>query len=175
MASESIAMNIGAQGLEASPQAARGSHEALVDFFERSPAAVTAASCLREGAEVGLTFTDGAEQWHFRAAGGRPVLQQGKPAAPDFELRIGPGAVDRICSQPGADIGDLGVAFFEQMVARRPEDRIRVTLHSGLVKLTTQGWLRVLAQGGPKVVRWLAQYGLSGPGAVTSALARLKG
>ena len=37
-----------------------------------------------------------------------------------------------------------------------------------------RGWLGVLAAGGPKVIGWMAQKGLKGPGAVASALSRLK-
>ena len=53
-------------------------------------------------------------------------------------------------------------------------EKIRVKLHSGLVRLTMRGWLGVLAAGGPKVIGWMAQKGLKGPGAVASALSRLK-
>jgi len=147
----------------------------LTEFFRESPAAVAAAKHLRSGAEVGVSFTDVPGSWRFHALGGKPTLETGAPLAPDFELRLGPGAVRDLCAHPKADIGDLGILFFEHIVARQPENQIRVKLHSGLVKLTMRGWLSVMAQGGPKVVRWLAHKGLSGPSAVASALVKLKG
>jgi hypothetical protein len=153
--------------IEASP-------DALKRFFEVSAGARTAARSLRSGAEVGVSFTDAAGAWRFYQHAGGPVFEASKPKDPDFEVRLSPGAVQAICSKPDADIGELGIAFFERIVARDPEKKIRVTLHSGLVKLTMRGWLGVLAHGGPKVVGWLAQRGLSGPGAVATALARLK-
>jgi hypothetical protein len=151
------------------------SDAALTEFFRESPAAAAAAKHLRSGAEVGVTFTDVPGNWRFHAPSGKPALETGAPLAPDFELRLGPGAVRDLCAHPKADIGDLGILFFEHIVTRQPENQIRVKLHSGLVKLTMRGWLTVMAQGGPKVVRWLAHKGLSGPSAVASALIKLKG
>ena len=153
----------------------RSSDAALSEFFRDSPAAAAAAKHLRSGAEVGVTFTDVPGSWRFHAPGGQPRLETGAPLAADFELRLGPGAVRNLCAHPKADIGDLGILFFEHIVTPQPENQIRVKLHSGLVKLTMRGWLSVMAQGGPKVVRWLAHKGLSGPTAVASALLKLKG
>ena len=74
-----------------------------------------------------------------------------------------------------ADLGELGIAFFEHIVSREPDYKIRVQLHSGLIKLTQRGWLGLLARGGPKVAMWLARKGLRGSSAVVAAMARLKG
>jgi hypothetical protein len=157
----------------AAPEA-EGNEAALTRFLQNSPAARSAAGSLRKGAEVGLSFTDISSEWRFFSIDGKPVIEPGKPTDPDFELRLAPGAIRAICSRPDAQIGDLGIAFFEHIVARDPDDRIRVKLRSGLVKLTLRGWLGVLAQGGPKVIGWLAQKGLRGPSAVAVALSRLK-
>jgi hypothetical protein len=71
-------------------------------------------------------------------------------------------------------MGDLGVMFFEHIVAKDPELKIHVTLRSGLVKLTGRGWLGLLARGGPTMLMWMTQRGLRGPGAIATALGRLK-
>ena len=52
--------------------------------------------------------------------------------------------------------------------------KIDATVHSGLLKLTRRGWLGVIARGGSKVVIWMAQKGLRGPGAIATAIGRLK-
>ena len=87
---------------------------------------------------------------------------------------MAPVAVTAIAAQPNADVGELGILFFQHIVASDPQSKIRVKLHSGLLRLTMRGWLGVLAAGGPKVIGWMAQKGLKGPGAVASALSRLK-
>ncbi|MBS2021411.1 MAG: hypothetical protein JST92_03310 [Deltaproteobacteria bacterium] len=146
----------------------------LTRFFESSPAAKTAAGSLGSKAEVGVRFTDVPGDFRFFADSKKPRLVPGKASDPDFELEIAPGAVKNIAGQPNADVGDLGILFFQAMVAGDAANKIRVKLHSGLFKLTTRGWLSVLASGGPKVIGWMAQKGLKGPGAVASALSKLK-
>lgn len=148
---------------------------ALSSFLSNSSAAQAAATSLRPGAEVAITFTDVAGDWRIcRKDAAGLSLEPGKATDPDFELRIPPGAVNSICSRHDLDVGDLGVTFFEHIVGRDPELKIQVTLHSGLVKLTSRGWLGLLARGGPKVVIWMTQRGLRGAGAVATALGRLR-
>jgi hypothetical protein len=146
----------------------------LTQFFETSSAARKAASPLKKSAEVGVTFTDVPGEFRFALVDGRPRLLREKAQDPDFILTMSPGAVAAIAAKPDDDVGDLGITFFQHMLAEKPEDKVRVKLHSGILKLTMRGYLGVLAAGGPKVVMWLAQKGLKGPGAVASAISRLR-
>ena len=147
----------------------------LMNFLLNSSGARLAASSLRTGAEVGITFTNIAGDWRiFSNDAGGIAFEPGKAVDPDFELRIPPRAVNSICSRLDADVGDLGVAFFEHIRAREPDLKIDATVHSGLLKLTRRGWLGVIARGGSKVVVWMGQKGLRGPGAIATALGRLK-
>jgi hypothetical protein len=147
----------------------------LKKFLMNSSAARLAASSLRPGAEVGITFTHLSGDWRIISDGaGGVVLEPGKAADPDFELRIPPRAVSSICSRVDADVGDLGIAFFELIKAREPELKINAAVHSGLLKLTRRGWLGVIARGGSKVAVWMGQKGLRGPGAIATAIGRLK-
>ena len=93
---------------------------------------------------------------------------------PDFELCIAPRALESICARSDANIGELGIAFFEHVVSREPDYRIRVQVRSGMLKLTQRGWLALLARGGPSLAAWLAKKGLRGSSAVVAAIARLK-
>jgi len=156
------------------PPSPAGSEAKLKQFFETSEAARRAASSLRKAAEVGVRFTDRPGTFRFHSIDGRPAFEAGEAMDPDFELTLAPGAVDAITAKPQADVGELGVLFFQRIVAKDENEKIRVKLHSGLVRLTMRGWLGVLAAGGPKVIGWMAQKGLKGPGAVASALSRLK-
>ena len=147
---------------------------ALAKFFATSRAARTTAASLGKAAEVGVTFTDVPGSFRFFSDHGKPALVAGAAKDPDFELTLAPGAVRAICARADAEVGDLGILFFQHMIANAPEDKIKVRLHSGLWGLTTHGWLSVLAHGGPRVVAWMAQKGLKGPSAVASAISRLK-
>jgi hypothetical protein len=159
---------------ESVPSSSEGSETKLRRFFETSDASRRAASSLRKAAEVGVRFTDVPGDFRFHSIDGKPAFEAGKAMDPDFDLTLAPGAVAAITAQPHADVGELGVLFFQHIVAKDENDKIRVKLHSGLLRLTMRGWLGVLAAGGPKVIGWMAQKGLKGPSAVASALSRLK-
>src|SRR5437016_1069513 len=150
------------------------SNARLRRFFETSEAGRRAAASLKKAAEVGVRFTDVPGDFRFHAVDGRPVFESGKAMDPDFDLTLAPGAVAAITARPEADVGDLGILFFQPILAKDENDKIRVKLHSGLMRLTMRGWLSVLAAGGSKVVSWMAHKGLKGPSAVASALSRLK-
>jgi hypothetical protein len=157
-----------------SQQSAEPSNVVLQRFFESSESARRASSHLKKAAEVGVRFTDVPGDFHFKLVDGKPRFMNGAPQDPDFDLTLAPGAVSAIAAQPDADVGDLGILFFQHIVARDPQAKINVKLHSGLIKLTMRGWLGVMAAGGGKVMGWLAKKGLKGPSAVASAISRLR-
>ena len=147
----------------------------LKNFLMTSSGALLAASSLRPGAEVGVTFTNLTGEFRIYCnEAGETAFEPHKAVDPDFELRIPPRAVTSICTRIDADIGDLGIAFFEHIKSKEPDLKIGATVHSGLIKLTRRGWLGVVARGGSKVMMWMAQKGLRGPGAIATAIGRLK-
>jgi len=161
-------------GARSTSASAEPSNARLRRFFETSEAGRRAAASLKKAAEVGVRFTDVPGDFRFHVVDGRPVFESGKAMDPDFDLTLAPGAVAAITARPDADVGELGILFFQHMLAKDENDKIRVKLHSGLMRLTMRGWLSVLAAGGSKVVSWMAHKGLKGPSAVASALSRLK-
>jgi hypothetical protein len=159
---------------KAVPPPAASSPDLLTQFFKVSAAARIAASSLKKSAEVGVHFTDAPGDWRFTVEDGTPRLLHDKARDPDFDLTFGPAAVTALAAQPDADVGDLGILFFQHMLHADPNAKIKVKLHNGLIKLTMRGYLGVLASGGSKVFGWLANKGLKGPGGVATALSRLK-
>jgi hypothetical protein len=155
-------------------QTSEPSNIVLQRFFETSESARKAASHLKPAAQVAVRFTDVPGDFYFALVEGKPRFLTGAAKDPDFELTLAPGAVTAIAAKPEADVGDLGILFFQHIVASDPQNKIRVKLHSGLMKLTMRGWLGVMASGGGKVLGWLAAKGLKGPSAIASALSRLK-
>ncbi len=157
-----------------SQQTPEPSNVVLQRFFESSESARKASAHLKKAAEVGVRFTDVPGDFHFKLVDGKPRFMSGASADPDFDLILAPGAVSAIAAQPNAEVGDLGILFFQHIVAQDPQSKIKVKLHSGLMKLTMRGWLGVMAAGGGKVMGWLAMKGLKGPSGIASALSRLK-
>jgi hypothetical protein len=158
----------------ATEQTPEPSNVVLRRFFETSESARRAASHLKAPAEVGVRFTDVAGDYRFTLVDGKPRFLDGRALDPDFELTMAPGAVTAIASKPDADLGDLGILFFQHIIARDPQSKIGVKLHSGLLKLTKRGWIGVMMSGGAKVIGWLATKGVKGPTAIANALSRLR-
>src|SRR3954453_13749375 len=111
------------------------SNVVLQRFFETSESARRAASSLKSAAEVGVRFTDVAGDFHFKSVDGRPRFVAGRAQDPDFDLTLAPGAVTAIAARPEADVGDLGILFFQHILSKDPNEKINVKLHSGLMKL----------------------------------------
>src|SRR4051812_23090652 len=158
----------------ATEQTPEPSNLVLRRFFETSESARKAASHLKGAAEVGVRFTDVPGDFHFMLMDGKPRFIDGKAKDPDFDLTMAPGAVAAIAAQPNADVGDLGILFFQHIVSKDPQSKIGVELHSGLIKLTMGGWVGVMMSCGGKVLGWMASKGLKGPSAVASAISRLR-
>src|SRR5947199_173603 len=109
----------------------------LQRFFETSESARKAAAHLRSAAEVGVQFTDVEGDFRFTLVDGKPRFLDGKAKDPDFELTMAPGAVTAIAARPNADVGDLGILFFQHIVAQDPEGKIQDE-NEVLVLLKTQ-------------------------------------
>ena len=150
------------------------SNVVLQRYFETSQSARKAASHLKPAAEVGVKFTDLPGHYRFTLVEGKPRFLDGAPKDPDFELTLAPGAVTALAAQPDAELGDLGILFFQHILSKDPNSKIGVKLHSGLIKLTMRGWVSVMMSGGAKVLGWMASKGLRGPSAIASAIGRLR-
>src|SRR5437763_15930805 len=100
----------------ATEQTPEPSNIVLQRFFETSESARKAASHLKAPAEVGVRFTDVAGEYRFTLVDGKPRFLDGRAKDPDFELTMAPGAVTAIASSPDADVGDLGILFFQHNI-----------------------------------------------------------
>jgi hypothetical protein len=152
------------------------SSAALAAFIASNPGAQRVASSLKIGAEVSVRFASEPGDWRMHVVeSGKALFEQATATDPDFELYLPPAAVTAITANSSGDVGEIGILFFQHIVAKEPARKVGVKVHSGIVKLTRRGWLGVLSLGGPKLVMWMAGKGLRGPGAIANALSRLKG
>jgi hypothetical protein len=145
-------------------------------FIATNPGARRVGETLKSSAEVAIRFVDQPGDWRlFVEESGKVRFEPVKATDPDFELYMPTAAVSAITSHIDADVGKIGIEFFEHILAREPSRQIGVKVYSGFVKLTRRGWVGVLALGGSKLLMWMAGKGLRGPGAIANALSRLKG
>ena len=146
------------------------SFEALRAFFETSKAARKATGPLSREAVVGIELAGGPA--HFTMAAGAARVLEGAAADPDFTLVLPDGAVTRLTSLPGDDVGAFGVEFFKLVLSQKPEEKVRIRVQASTPRLLGRGYLGVLALGGMKVTFWLLKNGVKNPKA---AIDRLRG
>lgn len=144
--------------------------EALREFFARSPAARKATQPLSRDARVNLLLPGGPAR--FGMADGAPALEPGAGEDPDFTLTLPAGAVQRITSVGGEDVGEHGVEFFRLALEKDPALKVRIRLNAPTARLLGHGYLGVLAQGGLQVTWWLLRNGVKSPAA---AIDRIRG
>jgi hypothetical protein len=144
--------------------------EALKEFFARSPAARKATRPLSRDARVNLVLPGGPAC--FSMADGAPALSPGAGQDPDFTLTLPAGAVRRITSLGGEDVGEHGVEFFRLALEKDPALKVRVQVDAPTARLLGHGYLGVLALGGLHLARWLLREGVRYPAAAIDRLRR---
>ncbi len=135
--------------------------DSLKTFLEGTPVARQATRPLSRDARVNVVLPDGPAHFHMKGPG--PELRPGEGADPDFTLTIPGGAVGRITSLGGHDIGEVGVEFFKLVLERDPDLKVRVHIDAPATRLLASGYLGVLALGGLKVTWWLLRNGVKNP------------
>ncbi len=144
------------------------SAEALSRFFATSPAARKATRPLARDARVAIDLPGGPAR--FSMATGEARVEEGQEADPDFTLSMPAAAVTHLTGIGGDDVGAIGIAFFQLLLAREPERRARVRVNASTARLVAHGYLGVLAAGGMKVAVWLLKKGVKNPRATIDRL-----
>jgi len=148
--------------------------EALKEFFMNHPVAIKSAAPLKTGVEVGVIFSKDMSEYTFRKEKQGVSLYPGRPKDPDFTVLLGDKVVPKITSLQSNDIGAFGVEFFKAMISENDEEAARVKLNIGFIKITTHGYLKILALGGMTLLKWLAVKGIKGPAGIKEAFDKLK-
>ena len=142
-------------------------------FFAASAAARRATRLISGDARVDLVLDGGFA--HFTHEDGTADVRHGTSGRPDFTLTLPRAAVERLTARDAADVGELGVAFFELALERDPALRIRIHLEAPTARLIAHGYLAVVALGGVKVAWWLVKNGIGHPRAALERLRRATG
>jgi hypothetical protein len=143
-------------------------------IFTEHPAGIAATKPLRKGVCVGLKIHGVDELFTFERTAEGVRINGGKQGATDFDLVLGSVAVANICSTDGDSVGDFGVSFLKALLRETDDERVQVKLNAGMMSLARNGYLKVLAMGGPKVLGFLAKEGYIGPRGIAKAVRRLR-
>ena len=144
----------------------------LKDFFS-SPQAQKTAVSLRAGAEIAI-LVDGLPSFCLRKSENALELSNEIPDHPDLTFFLGVESPARLKELKNEEIGTLGVSIFKLMVSEDPREKIRLSVHADFFQLARNGYFKVLAEGGPQVMRFLAEKGLGNFSKIKSIISQLK-
>jgi hypothetical protein len=147
----------------------------LTEFFSGN-LAQTAGSALSDGASI-LFHIEG-ETFYFARQNGKNILKTGSTSDPEFEFWI-PGKTLRhlldLARLPETGIATLGIAILEKILRGPVEERIRIKVWAGILKIWARGYFSVLKQGGPEVASYLAQWGFTNVSKIKDVLRKARG
>ena len=146
----------------------------LAELFLEHPAWIAAARRISPRATCSVYFTHRpGEAWRLELAGGRTRLRSGAAADPDFVFRFSPAAIERLAAGRGG-IGEFAVTLFDSMIEDDPALRIDLRIAASFPRLARRGYLRLLLDAGPAVVRFGASHGIRTLPALRSFVSRLR-
>jgi hypothetical protein len=148
--------------------------ERLAALFRAHPAWRNAASRIAEGSASNVWFSHRPrEPWHLERRGGETLLLAGAVADPDFVFRFTPAAIQRLGAVTGG-MGAFAVALFESMLSEDEESRVGFRLVAPFHRLVWRGYLRLLLDAGPAVLRFGAANGIASVGALRRLASELR-
>lgn len=141
-------------------------------FFNERKAPKAALAPLREGVEIGIeigTRLHPQVQCSVFRQGVEIRVESRRAQNPDFIFSLSPETVSVLAEQTKDEIGEIGLAIFKEMMT----GSVSVRMPGGLLSVFRNGYLEVVATGGPQVAAFLAQTGLSSPVRIVDFLKRL--
>jgi hypothetical protein len=144
------------------------SFEILCLFFRERRAPRSALAAMREGVEIGIQIGGQLDCAVFRRDN-EIFVERRKAIHPDFIFSLNPETVVVLAEQTTDDIGNIGLAIFKEMLA----GSVHVKMPGGLFSVLRNGYLEVVATGGPAVAAYLAQVGLNSPARIIRFLKNL--
>lgn len=132
------------------------------------PVFATALPLLKPGTELALRLDDRIEFALFWRDSSAQVEE--RTAQADVEFVFSSEALRQLLAHPGTQLASFGVAVFEQVVA----GEMRLGVRGSLWRLATAGYLQILLAGGPELMGYLAQHGLSNTKKIIDFMRSLK-
>lgn len=144
----------------------------LTQFFQERQAPRRALAALREGVEIGIEIgprqSPAVECAVFRR-GPNVLVERRRANKPDFIFSLAPETVSVLANDTQDDVGEIGLGIFKEMLT----GSVAARMPGGLLSVLRNGYLEVVATGGPKVAAFLAQTGLGSPTRVIDFLRNL--
>ena len=141
----------------------------LKNFLETKPASLKSIAHLRKGVEIGIVIGHQMECACFNL-NGTPTLEKRKAQKPDVIFLLKPESVDILCSQPGDDVGEFGIAVLKEYLS----GGVRIQAPGSVFNLMRNGYLSIIKEGGVTFTKFLALHGASNITKILTMVKNLK-
>jgi hypothetical protein len=148
--------------------------ERFTAYFDRD-VAQKAAKSISDGAEMEFRVTGPTpETFTFTKTGGKNALKPGAASDAQLAFELTPQAAEDILADKTDSIGAIGVNIAKLVVSKDEARKVKVEFKAGFLTLFAKGYLGVLTAGGSEFASFLASRGLSGMGAIKTALKKMR-
>jgi len=144
----------------------------LKTYFEEMPAAVDAATPLKDGVEIELVIE--GHSFTFKKESKKNRFMPGAPETPDVVFTLTKIAAEKIITSNAATVGEIGIDILKLIVSKDPSEKVRVASRVGPLTLIRNGYLNVIGKGGGTVAKFLAQHGLGSLGKIKNFISSIK-
>lgn len=141
----------------------------LKTFLETRPASLKSIKHLRKGVEISIIIGHQMDCAYFNSDGA-PTLEKRKAEKPDVIFLLKPESVDILCSQPGEDVGEFGIAVLKEYLS----GGVRIQVPGSSFNIMKNGYLGIIKEGGVTFMKFLAMNGVSNITKVISLVKNLK-
>jgi hypothetical protein len=112
-------------------------------------------------------------RYRLERRGGESLLVEGDAPDPDFAFRFTPASVERLEAVRGG-MGEFAVALFQCILENDEVAKVDFRIVAPFPRLAWRGYLRLLLDAGPAVLRFGARHGVASIGALRRLVSELR-
>lgn len=146
----------------------------LKDIILSNKGAIKALESLGNGASIRVIIDEGSDILVSKTAGRISVREfDGSSVRPDITVKIPAEIIMSVFSTYTETAHEFIINSAGIMTEKVNMERISLAVHSGLMKLTMLGYLKIIPLGGSQLLKILSRYGVGSVSEIKRRLAKL--
>lgn len=143
-------------------------HLELLQTFFSSAIAIEGMSPIKNGVSIAI-YVDEKGPVSLSREKDKPRILLEQNSKPDLTFWITEAGLKHLNSKPWTSVGEIGIEILKLMAGPDPM-KLKAKVHIGPFDLFRNGYLGVIALGGPTFLSFLASKGLTGIGKIKNAI-----
>ncbi|HNW82607.1 MAG TPA: hypothetical protein PKG52_06900 [bacterium] len=146
----------------------------LKDIILNNNGAIKALEFLGNGASIRVVIDEDHDILVSKTAGRISVREfDSSSNRPDITINIPAEIIMSIFSTHAETAHEFIINSADIMTEKTNIEKISLTVHSGIMKLTLLGYLKIIPIGGPKLLKILSRYGIGSVSEIKRKLTKL--